>query len=86
MATIGCVFPVLLLRTNLPLPHSSLLPIPPPTRPPPADVQEVWSLFDFLMPGLLGSERQFNARYGRMLQVGRVQGGLGLGGLRRSGR
>lgn len=34
------------------------------------NVAELWSLFDFLMPGLLGSERQFNARYGRTLQVG----------------
>lgn len=33
-------------------------------------VGELWALFDFLMPGLLGSERQFNARYGRTLQVG----------------
>lgn len=33
------------------------------------NVAELWSLFDFLMPGLLGSERQFNARYGRTLQV-----------------
>lgn len=41
---------------------------------PTADVQELWSLFDFLMPGLLGSERQFNARYGRMLQVGALRG------------
>ena len=33
------------------------------------NVAELWSLFDFLMPGLLGSERQFSARYGRTLQV-----------------
>ena len=26
-------------------------------------VLELWSLFDFLMPGFLGSEKQFNARY-----------------------
>ena len=42
-------------------------------------MQELWSLFDFLMPGLLGSERQFNARYGRMLQVGRVLSVNGMG-------
>ncbi|KAI3435532.1 hypothetical protein D9Q98_001597 [Chlorella vulgaris] len=36
------------------------------------NVAELWSLFDFLMPGLLGSERQFNARYGRTLQAARV--------------
>ncbi len=34
------------------------------------NVAELWSLFDFLMPGLLGSERQFNAKYRRTLQVG----------------
>lgn len=27
------------------------------------NVTELWSLFDFLMPGFLGSERQFNSRY-----------------------
>jgi len=27
------------------------------------NVTELWSLFDFLMPGFLGSERQFNNRY-----------------------
>eukprot|EP00835_Amoeboradix_gromovi_P000193 NODE_7_length_48057_cov_0.322240.p1 type:complete len:1447 gc:universal NODE_7_length_48057_cov_0.322240:40324-44664(+) len=26
-------------------------------------IQELWSLFDFLMPGFLGSEAQFNSRY-----------------------
>lgn len=29
------------------------------------NVTELWSLFDFLMPGFLGSERQFNSRYAR---------------------
>lgn len=29
------------------------------------DVLELWSLFDFLMPGFLGSERQFAAKYSR---------------------
>ncbi|XP_065193343.1 TATA-binding protein-associated factor 172-like [Sycon ciliatum] len=29
------------------------------------NVLELWSLFDFLMPGFLGSERQFLLRYGR---------------------
>eukprot|EP00039_Didymoeca_costata_P015606 m.268636 g.268636 ORF g.268636 m.268636 type:complete len:1773 (+) comp16256_c0_seq17:253-5571(+) len=28
-------------------------------------VQELWSLFDFLMPGYLGTETQFNVRYGK---------------------
>jgi TATA-binding protein-associated factor len=32
-------------------------------------VPELWALFDFLMPGLLGSHQQFNARYGRALHV-----------------
>ena len=35
------------------------------------NVLELWSLFDFLMPGFLGSERQFNAKYGKAVQVGR---------------
>ena len=34
------------------------------------NVLELWSLFDFLMPGFLGSERQFNAKYGKAVQVG----------------
>lgn len=29
------------------------------------NVLELWSLFDFLMPGFLGSEKQFAARYSR---------------------
>lgn len=29
------------------------------------DALELWSLFDFLMPGYLGSERQFSVRYSR---------------------
>ncbi|XP_064635758.1 TATA-binding protein-associated factor 172-like [Lineus longissimus] len=29
------------------------------------NVLELWSLFDFLMPGFLGTERQFQARYGK---------------------
>lgn len=33
------------------------------------DVLEMWALFDWLMPGLLGSEREFNAKYGKALQV-----------------
>eukprot|EP00899_Mesostigma_viride_P012526 jgi/Mesvir1/21274/Mv21673-RA.3 len=35
------------------------------------NVLELWSLFDFLMPGFLGSEQQFYATYGRALQVAR---------------
>lgn len=29
------------------------------------NVLELWSLFDFLMPGFLGSEKQFQARFGK---------------------
>merc|ERR1719494_1591708 len=29
------------------------------------NVLELWSLFDFLMPGFLGTEREFTARYGK---------------------
>jgi TATA-binding protein-associated factor len=36
-------------------------------------VLELWALFDFLMPGFLGPERDFNARYGKALQVGSVE-------------
>jgi TATA-binding protein-associated factor len=35
------------------------------------NVLELWSLFDFLMPGFLGTERQFNANYGRPLAAAR---------------
>ncbi|CAN6448955.1 unnamed protein product [Victoria cruziana] len=31
------------------------------------NVLELWSLFDFLMPGFLGTERQFQAAYGKPL-------------------
>jgi TATA-binding protein-associated factor len=33
-------------------------------------VLELWSLFDFLMPGLLGSERAFNTRFGKAVRAG----------------
>jgi TATA-binding protein-associated factor len=29
------------------------------------NVMELWSLFDFLMPGYLGTETEFNSKYGR---------------------
>ncbi|KAL3681420.1 hypothetical protein R1sor_024376 [Riccia sorocarpa] len=35
------------------------------------NVLELWSLFDFLMPGFLGSERQFQANYGKPLTAAR---------------
>jgi hypothetical protein len=51
-------------------------PLPPPRRrlilsgtPIQNSVLELWSLFDFLMPGFLGPERDFNAKYGKALQV-----------------
>ena len=31
------------------------------------DVAELWALFDFLMPGFLGSQAGFQAQYGRAL-------------------
>lgn len=35
------------------------------------NVLELWSLFDFLMPGFLGSEKQFNTRFGRPILLAR---------------
>ncbi|KAK9093560.1 hypothetical protein Syun_028471 [Stephania yunnanensis] len=35
------------------------------------NILELWSLFDFLMPGFLGTERQFQARYGKPLLASR---------------
>lgn len=35
------------------------------------NVLELWSLFDFLMPGFLGSERQFHLAYGKPLLASR---------------
>ncbi|CAG9763742.1 unnamed protein product [Ceutorhynchus assimilis] len=35
------------------------------------NVLELWSLFDFLMPGFLGTERQFTARYARPILASR---------------
>ncbi|GFR50408.1 hypothetical protein Agub_g12625, partial [Astrephomene gubernaculifera] len=57
------------------------------------DVLEMWSLFDFLMPGFLGPERAFRAKFGKALQEARVSkrgsreaeaGLLALEGLHRS--
>ncbi|KAI8867712.1 hypothetical protein GQ42DRAFT_164610 [Ramicandelaber brevisporus] len=42
------------------------------------NVLELWSLFDFLMPGYLGSERVFNARYGRAIANAKKIMGVGL--------
>ncbi|KAI7824478.1 SNF2 family N-terminal domain-containing protein [Kickxella alabastrina] len=35
------------------------------------NVIELWSLFDFLMPGFLGTERQFNEQYGKPILASR---------------
>lgn len=35
------------------------------------NVLELWSLFDFLMPGFLGTERQFQATYGKPILAAR---------------
>jgi TATA-binding protein-associated factor len=32
-------------------------------------VLELWALFEFLMPGFLGKEKDFRARFGKALQV-----------------
>ena len=34
-------------------------------------LRELWSLFDFLMPGFLGTERQFNERYSKPILASR---------------
>ena len=36
------------------------------------NVQELWALFNFLMPGFLGTEAAFNVQYGKALQAGRT--------------
>lgn len=36
------------------------------------NIQELWALFDFLMPGFLGSEAAFNAQFGKALKSGRA--------------
>ncbi|KAI9355406.1 SNF2 family N-terminal domain-containing protein [Zopfochytrium polystomum] len=35
------------------------------------NVLELWSLFDFLMPGFLGTEQQFNSRFGKPILASR---------------
>ncbi|XP_050224849.1 TATA-binding protein-associated factor BTAF1 isoform X2 [Mercurialis annua] len=35
------------------------------------NIMDLWSLFDFLMPGFLGSDRQFQATYGKPLVAAR---------------
>jgi TATA-binding protein-associated factor len=36
------------------------------------NVLELWALFDFLMPGFLGSLSAFNARYGKALAASKT--------------
>ncbi|KAJ9506375.1 hypothetical protein QJQ45_019524, partial [Haematococcus lacustris] len=38
-------------------------------------VMELWALFDFLMPGFLGAERDFNSRFGKAVQARATEGG-----------
>jgi TATA-binding protein-associated factor len=35
------------------------------------NVLELWSLFDFLMPGFLGTEKQFYQRFGKPIILSR---------------
>jgi len=35
------------------------------------NVLELWSLFDFLMPGFLGTESEFNGKYGKPISAAR---------------
>lgn len=35
------------------------------------NVLDLWSLFDFLVPGFLGTEKQFQARYGKPILASR---------------
>jgi TATA-binding protein-associated factor len=45
------------------------------------NVTELWALFDFLLPGYLGTERQFHRRYARPIlqsrETGRGSGSAG---------
>lgn len=36
-------------------------------------VEELWAIFQFLMPGFLGTEKQFHQRYGKAVKVARGQ-------------
>ena len=44
---------------------------PQPLFRPQNNVTDLWSLFDFLMPGFLGTKRHFNERYGRPILASR---------------
>ena len=39
------------------------------------NVRELWSMFDYLMPGFLGTERAFNARFSKPIDRGRSSRG-----------
>lgn len=41
------------------------------------DALELWNIFDFLMPGFLGSEKVFRAKFGRAVRAGKVAAGVG---------
>eukprot|EP00963_Diacronema_lutheri_P001887 scaffold121_cov356-Pavlova_lutheri.AAC.21 len=41
------------------------------------DALELWNIFDFLMPGFLGSEKLFRAKFGRAVRAGKVAAGVG---------
>jgi TATA-binding protein-associated factor len=43
------------------------------------NVTELWALFDFLLPGYLGTERQFHRRYARPILQSRETGRGGSG-------
>ncbi len=53
------------------------------------NVTELWALFDFLLPGYLGTERQFHRRYARPIlqsrETGRGNGGGGSAGEQEAG-
>ncbi|PJF18997.1 hypothetical protein PSACC_01180 [Paramicrosporidium saccamoebae] len=44
------------------------------------NVGELWSLFDFLMPGMLGDEAQFMERYGKSIMAVQPSTTMGAGG------
>lgn len=41
------------------------------------DALELWNIFDFLMPGFLGSEKVFRTKFGRAVRAGKVAAGVG---------
>jgi superfamily II DNA or RNA helicase len=41
-------------------------------------LKELWSIFDFLMPGFLGSQRDFNEQFERPIEAGQTEAGQKL--------